>query len=112
MIGNAGTLNKRVTIQAPTAGTQDTYGDVPLVWSDVATVWASVTPTAAGELTDDPRVRHETQYAVTMRWHPDVTPRCRLKWVNRGTTRYLQIGGRIDVDELGGRLELTCSEVT
>lgn len=111
MIGNAGTLNRRVTIQAPAGGTQDSHGDVPLVWTDVATVWASIVPTGAGESVDEPRVRHTTTFAVTMRFHPDVTPRCRLKWHDRGRTRYLQIGGLIDVEELGGRLELTCVEV-
>jgi len=111
MIPNAGRLNKRATIQAPAAGSPDAYGDVPLVWSDVATVWCSITPSGSGETVDGPRTRHTTLYDVVMRYHPDVTPRCRLKWNDRGTTRYLQIESRIDVEALGGRLELSCVEV-
>jgi head-tail adaptor len=112
MIGNAGELNRRATIQKPAGGTQDGHGDVPLVWSDVATVWCAIIPTAAGESAEEPRVRHTTTFAVTMRYHPDVSPECRLKWFDRGRTRYLQIVGVLDVEEAGGRLELTCVEVT
>ncbi len=112
MIRNAGELNRRAMIQKPAGGTQDEHGDVPLVWSDVGAVWCSIVPTSAGESMDEPRVRHSTTFAVTMRYHPDVSPECRLKWHDRGRTRYLHIGAMIDVDEAGGRLELTCVEVT
>jgi head-tail adaptor len=66
-----------------------------------------------GERTQAGTIESQATPVVRMRYHPGVTVKTRITFVDRsGTTRYLSVVDVTDPDELGVELELTCSEVT
>lgn len=81
----AGMLDKRVTIQAPSEGAQNEYGEPVEPWADVATVWASVSPLNGKELTFARQRQANVTHEVRMRYRSDltITPANRLKMGNR-----------------------------
>lgn len=75
----AGRLRHRVTIQKPTEGDADSYGDTVASWSDVATaVPAEVTTLSGREAYQANQVHPEATVQVKMRYRSDVTTAMRL----------------------------------
>lgn len=66
-MGRAGKYRHRVTIQQPTAGTADDYGEQTDAWSRVKKVWAEVRDLAGGEAFRADQVQPEVTTAVRMR---------------------------------------------
>ena len=79
----AGQLRHRVTIQKPTEGTPNDYGETLDTWSDVATVHASVIMQAAREAFEAAQVQPEGTVEVIVRYRSDLTSEKRFKFGDR-----------------------------
>lgn len=102
-----GRLRERVTIQQESV-TRDGSGEQLKSWTEVATVWAAVTPGASSErfLASAGQRVAEVTHTVRIRYRAGITPKMRLLW----ETRILEIISVVDPD---GRLRTTillCSE--
>lgn len=97
---SAGDLNRKVTIQTPNYTPDGAGGRSLTGWSDVATVYAQITPVSGGEAFKL-GVQNQTQfYRVSLRFREDVTPGNRLMW---GT---IPLNIRTSADPDGFREEL------
>src|SRR4051812_42730757 len=103
----AGTLRDQINVQAFTPGPgNEQWGPDGGQWSDLATVWASVTPVTAREQLQAGGIKSETSYAIRVRYRPDVSGQNRL--VYRGNV--LDIVGVIDVGGRRRELEITATQ--
>ena len=66
---SAGTLCQRITLQQQSPSV-DSYGQQVLMWTDVATVWASLEPSVGRELLAAQAVRLDQPTTITIRWQP------------------------------------------
>lgn len=74
-----GRLDRRITIQTPTE-TQDSYGEPVITWSDLTTVWASVTPSSSqtGEQFEADQVHAQRASVFRIRFNRNVTEKHRI----------------------------------
>ena len=79
----AGTLRHRVTIQKPTEGAANSYGETVDTWSNVCTVYASVIMQAAREAFEAGKVQPEATVEVIVRYRYDLTSEKRFKFGDR-----------------------------
>lgn len=99
------TMRERVTLQAP-GTTQDALGARVESWTDVATVWAQVTPLRSREWFAASQAQSSVEMKVRI-WHrTDVVHGMRLVW--RGQP-YDIVGEPIDVQARREVLELMCA---
>lgn len=103
---DAGILNRRVTIQAPTEVRGADYADVQRTWADVATVWASLEPLSARELFQNLEVSSELTTRVRIRYLAGVSAKQRVVF----GSRVFEIQSVINPGELNAELELLCAE--
>lgn len=106
-----GDLRERVTIQSATQS-RDTFGAVTETWSDVAVVWANVTPlkyTSGVEALVNSQGREvvNTAYTITLRFRTGVTERNKLIWNNT----VLDVKRVIDPTGRREWLELLCEVI-
>lgn len=80
----AGRLNKRVILQAPATG-QDANGEPIVGWSDVATVWASITDISGREFVAAEAGQNKIQTKIGIRYRTGILPSMR---VVHGTDTY------------------------
>lgn len=73
----AGTLDRRVTLQAVTE-TQDSFGQPIKTWSDTATVWANKRPLRGDERVANQQLKAVVDTIWRIRHRTDVTPKSRL----------------------------------
>lgn len=106
----SGTLNKRVTIQSPTTPTSDGAGGTIATepWTDLATVWASVSPLTGRETLQAQAVEAETTHRVTIRYRDCVTARSRILL---GERVFKITAPPRDTDERHRELVIDCVEV-
>lgn len=64
-----GTLRHRLQIQRRSA-TQDSFGQQSVTWSDVITVWASISPFDGGEQQGGEAVRARVLHQIVVRYQP------------------------------------------
>jgi SPP1 family predicted phage head-tail adaptor len=95
----AGTMIDRVTLQRWTPDNDPKWGPTP-GWSDIAELWANVTPVSGTEKPDGAGVQTTITHRVRMRYREDITPKDRLVY----RSRVLDLLSVIDVD--GQRAEL------
>ncbi|MFZ5834021.1 MAG: phage head closure protein [Pseudomonadota bacterium] len=100
-----GGLRQRVTLQRR-SDVADTGGGSTLIWSDVAQLWAKVTPLQGGENVQAMRLQPVQEYRVELRHRADVTPAERFLF----GARVLNIRSVINVNERGAWLECRCEE--
>jgi SPP1 family predicted phage head-tail adaptor len=102
---NAGKLDQRITLQAPSASV-DSLGQRVETWGAVVAVWANVEPLRGREFVAAGAINSEAQVKVRMRYRAGVTPAMRVLW--RGVPHAIVAE---PVDVAGGRhtLELLCS---
>lgn len=105
MVMKIGKLRHRVKIQAYTAG-RDSFGGEEPVWTDVATVWASVTPVSGKEYFASAQVNAEISTKITMRYISGITPKMRVVFGNR----VFEIISVLNFEERGIELNLMCKE--
>jgi SPP1 family predicted phage head-tail adaptor len=101
---NAGDLDKRATLMKPL---RNPVGDEILAWEPVASVWASVAPSVAPEITEGARTVAITRVAVVVRYRDDIDAGWRLHVAGRD----FEIRGKADIALRHVRLELDCQEV-
>lgn len=89
----AGLLRQRITIQQKTL-TKNDYGEPIATWSDLYSVWASISPRAGREYIEGGGIQAQDQtYTVEMRYQKSVTPEMRVKFTDPRTNsvRYFDI---------------------
>jgi SPP1 family predicted phage head-tail adaptor len=87
IIGNAGQLRHRVCIDAPDPGAPDQYGQSPVAWKTLASVWAAIEDTAGEGLTVETAATRSTlnHARITLRHVPGLTVNHTIRF---GKTRY------------------------
>ncbi len=100
---SAGKLRERITIQSETT-TPDGGGGYTASWTNVATVWARVTPTRGNEALEAMQMRDTQLYDITIRYRNDVLPKNRVLW---GSIE-LNIRAVANKDERDRYLTLVC----
>lgn len=75
----AGTLDKRITIQSPVTG-QNEYGEPLTGWTDVATVWASVLDITGREFIASAATQNTVETKITIRYINGITTSMRVLW--------------------------------
>ncbi len=103
---NAGDLDKRVTILSPTS-TQNGAGETVTTYAAIATVWAQVRQQSAMESIRNADTTAQATYAIRIRWRPDVTEKCRLRYAGRD----LEISKVIEGWERKVELQIVAHEV-
>lgn len=78
----AGTLDKRVEVQAPIK-TLSEHGQAILSWITTGVRWASVEPLTSREFWNAQQVQADISHKITMRWFPGLTTEHRLKMGER-----------------------------
>jgi SPP1 family predicted phage head-tail adaptor len=107
LLMRAGTLKRRVTIQAVTEGTQDGYGEPAEVVTTFATRWASVEPLSGAELYRAHEMHPEVTHSVRLRYLDGVTAKMRVLF----GTRSFEIKTVLNTEETNRELVLLCTEL-
>ena len=102
----AGTLNKRITLQY-TTNVSDGMGGFTATWIDAATVWAAIWPTSAAELIQSMQTDMVISHRVRIRYRSVLRP----SWRIRFGLRYFNIVSIINPNERGEWLDILCKEV-
>lgn len=101
----AGWLRHRITLQTKST-TQDTYGAEQDVWTDEATVWASVEPLRGQEYFSSKQMQAEETTRIRIRYRSGITPAWRVIFGDR----IFNIKSIINPQERNIFLELMCEE--
>lgn len=102
----AGKLRHQITIQNPVE-TQGATGEMSVVWSEFATVWASVEPLRGREFWAAKEQQAQVDTRIRIRYLEGVTPKMQVLF---GTRTYL-IYAVIDPEERNIEMQLMCQEV-
>lgn len=107
---DAGSLDKRVTIQSR-VGTDDDGGGQTITWTDVAGWYVSISPTGGREFAAAQQIQPELTHEVKGRFRTDVTAKHRLRYVANNVTRHFAIHATLDPMERHEQLVCYCSEI-
>lgn len=77
-----GTLRHRVTVEAPLR-VPDGAGGVIETWTTVATLWARIADHGGAEAFTADGISGRLTHQITLRPHPDLVPRNRIRSVSR-----------------------------
>ena len=102
MIGN---LRRRITLQQPDR-TADGGGGAAIAWSDVATLWAQITPIRGSERQSAEHVQATLRHRIRIRYRADVDPSMRFK----ADTRLFNIRAVMDEADRHEWLVCLCEE--
>lgn len=105
-----GMLRLKMTLQNPSNGT-DSLGQRTHTWSNVDSLWCHVDVASTTEVVDDGGVAIRSNYRILASWHPDLTSKSRLQWVDNGVTRTFNIRGCWDRDQRRRTMEIDAVEV-
>lgn len=105
---NIGKLAHRVTLQRP-GGTRDAVGERVTTWTDVATVWANVTPTSTAERNIAAQAHSLVTHRITIRYGSEWST-IDGSWRVKFGTRYMPIEGVRNLEEKNLWIELVCTE--
>lgn len=72
-----GWLRERITLQSPATG-QDANGEPLTGWTDVATVWASITDVTGREYVAAGGLQNSAQTKILIRYQAGITPAMRV----------------------------------
>ena len=107
----AGALRHRVTLQQATES-QNSFGEVERVWTDVATVWASVEQLSGREFIEARQVDATLSTRIRMRWRNGVTEKMRVVWTDPSGRQHTYNIVSVIADATHRReLMLMCQEV-
>lgn len=107
---DAGTLDKRVTIQSQSRS-DDGGGGATITWPDVGLWWVSISTTGGREFARAQQVQPELTHEIRGRYRTDVTSTHRLFYVSNNVRRAFAIHAVINPEERNEQLVLYCSEV-
>lgn len=102
-----GSLNKRITIQAPTK-TSDSMGGFTIVWTDIDTVFAAIWPVSAKERIQNSAVTTTITHRIRIRYRRVF----RSGWRIFYNGRYFNIVSIVDPNEAHEWLDILCEEAT
>ena len=102
----AGRLRHRVEFQNETLSS-DGQGGSTRTWATRATVSASIKPLRAEERFYNEQLQHNGTHSLLIRYRSDIEPTDRVKF----GSRYFQIVGIINTNELNKQLVITCKEL-
>lgn len=100
-----GAMRKRLVLQSRSESV-DGGGGVAVSWSDIASVWAQVTPVSGAETVQAMHLTGTRRHRVRLRYRDDVDSERRF--VFKG--RVLNIRSVRDIDERGRWLDCVCDE--
>lgn len=93
-----GKLRHRVRIEQP-ANISDGAGGEITVWTPLASVWAEVLPMGGAKIDEGNVISvGQQRYKLHMRYRSDVTPACRLVWLDGARSVDLRIDSVADLD--------------
>ena len=101
-----GVLRHRVTLQEKTV-TEDELKQQTEVWTDIASVWASVEPLSGREYYAAKQIHADISVKITMRYRRDVCPEMRVVF-NKAIYEILSV---INSERKNISLVLMCREV-
>lgn len=107
---DAGSLDKRVTIQAQSRS-DDEGGGQTITWADSGSWWVSISPTGGREFQAAQQTTPELTHEIRGRFRTDVTPKHRLVYVSNNTTRVFAIHAVLDPMERHEQAVCYCSEL-
>lgn len=100
-----GEMRQRITFQKKLP-TPDGYAGHAVIWQDVVTVWASISPLSGREYFYAHQIKAEITHRIKTRYRTDVTAEMRIKY---GERRF-KIESIIDLGERHEFLEMLCRE--
>jgi len=100
-----GDLRHRVTFQKSNE-TSDGYKGHTVIWQDVVTVWAQVSPLSGREYFYAHQIKNVVSHRVRVRYRTDINVEMRIKHGDR----YFKIESMIDMGERREFLEIICQE--
>lgn len=100
-----GAMRQKVILQRRSNVT-DAGGGVSVSWTDVAALWAEITPLTGNESVQAMRVQPVQNYLVRLRRREDVTPDDRLMF----GSRVLEIKSITNVNQRGHWMQCRCQE--
>ena len=103
----AGTLNKRIEIQAPTR-TSDGMGSFTETWGEIATVWAAIWPLSATETIQSMQTDMVISHRIRIRYRSVLRPSWRLRF----GLRYFNIVSIINPNMKNEYLDILAKEST
>ncbi len=103
----AGSLNRRLTLQQGTPGSTS-EGDATLTWASLGNVWANVNPLGTQELLLAAQRGEDVTHQVTLRWRSNLPPVATLRLLYGN--RIFFVAGASDPDEAHRSLVLRCKE--
>ena len=103
----AGTLNKRITIQYQTKVSNDMGGFI-VTWVNAATVWAALWPLSATETVKSMQTSMVISHRIRIRYLSVLRPSWRLKFGEK----FYNIVSIINPNERNEYLDLICKEST
>lgn len=89
----------------------DTLGQATENYTKTTTLWCHVEQAQVSEVIDDKGVTARADYRILASWHPDVTVRSRLIWVENSVTRTFYVRGCWDRDQRHRTLEIDAVEM-
>jgi SPP1 family predicted phage head-tail adaptor len=101
----AGRLRHRVTLQSYSESLS-ALGEPLKTWTDLATVWADVSPERGKEAIAAMQINASVMHRVRIRYREGLTPKMRVVF----GTRTLQVEAVLNVDERDRELLLVCVE--
>lgn len=100
-----GKLNKRITF-VKRGYITDSFGQDKQGFEDVKTVWATVKALRGGEYYEAQKLRPETTYKITTRYHAEITPDMLIRYKGK----LMEILTVQNVDECNTMLEIQAVE--
>jgi SPP1 family predicted phage head-tail adaptor len=93
-----GKMRHLVRIEAPNNISDGAGGEVT-AWASLATVWAELLPQGGTKIDEADLISiGQQRYKLHMRYRRDVTPDCRLMWIDGDRQTPLRIDAVADID--------------
>lgn len=100
--------NRKIILQSPT-GSRDAIGERVTTWTNVATVWAEISPLSVRDLLAAGQTQSEVTHRVRVRYAASIAA-IDSSWRVLYGTRVFVISGVRNINEAGLEFELLCSE--
>lgn len=106
----AGQLNRMLRLQKVVM-TSDSEGVSSEAWTDVAKIWAHISPAGAREIFNAAQTEVHITHQITIRWRPAVSDKMRFLYVQPQGTRIFLIHTMLDADEAHRQLDCMAEEI-
>jgi len=102
---NAGVLKNLVSLERYTTIKSD-CGEVIKGWSELITLWCSISPITGKEYFDNKQMQGEISHKIKCRYYDDITIKDRIVF----KTRIFKIVSILNINERDVSLEIMCKE--